>query len=176
MGDLDVIVAQVEAFVQRLQLALRGGQQDFLAKNLQQHFAETLEFHDGAVVLLHELLDGEVVLGRGEAEEGCDLFLVVEQQAVLAAPGDAVQREAHPPQVALAGVEQAVLGLGDELVVDQFAQRLRAEMPFRDPADDLYITQAARAFLDIGFEIVGGVVVAQVAVMLFLELGLEKLA
>ena len=47
-------------------------------------------------------------------------------------------------------------------------------MTFGDPGDRMDITQTSRAFLDVGFEIVGGIVELTMARGLLAELGLEK--
>ena len=120
MGDFQIVVAQIEALVQQFQLSFGSGEQYFLAKNLQQHFRKPLEFHDRAVVLLHELFDREIVLTGLETEGFGNFFLVVKQESVFAPAGDAMQRKAHPPEMLLARVEQSILGLGDELVLHQF--------------------------------------------------------
>ena len=49
-------------------------------------------------------------------------------------------------------------------------------MAFCHPAYDLYIAQAAGAFLDIWFEVISGVVKTQVTTALFFEFGFEKFA
>ncbi len=48
-------------------------------------------------------------------------------------------------------------------------------MPPRHPGDHLDVAQAAWPFLDVGFEVVGREVKAGVALLLFFELGCEKL-
>ena len=47
---------------------------------------------------------------------------------------------------------------------------------FRDPADDLNVAQAAGPFLDIRLEVIGGIVKAQMTVVLFFEFGFEELS
>jgi hypothetical protein len=102
--------------------------------------------------------------------------LIIEQQAVLASTGEAMQRETYPPQVALPGIENFIFRFGEKTVLYQFLERFVAEMPLRNPADDLDVAQSAGAFLDIRFEIVGGIVEAQMPFLLLLELCLEELA
>ena len=48
-------------------------------------------------------------------------------------------------------------------VVDELVEGLGAEMALRHPADRLNVAQSAGARLDVGFEVVGGIVVAAVA-------------
>ena len=99
-GDLEVVVAHLEARVERHDL--RGGVgEDRLAEQLQQHLVQQAHVHDRAVVALHELLDRERVGRVLVAEHLRDADLVVEQQPVLAPAGEHVQREAHLPQEGL---------------------------------------------------------------------------
>ena len=49
-------------------------------------------------------------------------------------------------------------------------------MPLCNPAYNLDITQASGAFLDIRFEVVSGVIKAQVTIVLLFQFGFEKLA
>ena len=128
-----------------------------------------------AVVALHELLDRERVGGVLVAEDLRQPDLVVEQQPVLAPAGEHVQAEAHLPQEGLRLLEPAQLRRGEEAVRDQLVERVGAEVPLRHPADGLDVAQAARAGLDVGLEVVGGVVGLQVALGLLAHLGLEEL-
>ena len=168
----EVVVAHLEARVQRLRRAARC--QDRLAEQLQEHLVQQAHVHDGAVVLLHQLLDGQREARVLVAEQLRQLDLVVEQQAVLASPGQHVQPEAHLPQEGLAGLQLAQLLAGQEAVRDQFIERVGAEMALRDPGDRLQVAQAPRARLDVRLEVVRGVEVAVVAVGLFPDLGLEE--
>ena len=59
-------------------------------------------------------------------------------------------------------------------MVDEFPQGAHAKMALGNPADHLYVPQAAGVFLNIGFQIVGGVVILAVTLDLFVQLGLEK--
>ena len=101
-GRLQVPAAGLKAFIDVDRRADRVVQQDGLAKELEQHLVEPAQLLHGAVVLLHELLDGQVMLAVAEAELVGQGALVVEQQAVLVAPGEPVQGEADAPQVGLA--------------------------------------------------------------------------
>ncbi len=174
-GHLEVLVALLELARQR-----HGGRvavgQDLLAELLQQQFVEPAHEHRGAVVALHELLDRERVGRVLVAEHAREPDLVVEQQAVLAAPGHEVQREADPPQPGLRGLQLGEFARGQESVAGEFLQRLRAEMPLGDPGDGLQVAQPARALLDVRLEVVGRVVVAVVALRLLAHLGVEEIA
>ena len=57
--DLEVVVADLEALVERHRLGAR--RQDRLAEELQQHLVQQAHVHHRAVVALHELLDRERV-------------------------------------------------------------------------------------------------------------------
>jgi hypothetical protein len=93
---LQVIVADLEASVDRQRRAALG--QDGLAKQLQQHFVQQADVHDGAIVFLHQLFDRQREAGVLVAEHFRQLDLIVEQQPVLAPPGQRVQAEAHLPE------------------------------------------------------------------------------
>ena len=174
---LEKAVAHLETPVQRLWRGVVVGVEDGLLEQLQQHLVEPGEFHHHPVVLLHELLDAEapglVVVVVELLGEGA---LVVEQQAVLASPGEHVQREAYLPQERLTVDQGRVLLLGQEVVVDQVVERGRGEVALRHPADHLDVTQPARALLDVRLEVVAGVVIARVAGLLLGELLLEVAA
>ena len=60
-------------------------------------------------------------------------------------------------------------------MINQIIQRLRTEVAFCDPADHLDIAQTTRAALDVGFELVGGVVVSMMPADLLLALLGEEL-
>jgi len=64
---------------------------------------------------------------------------------------------------------------GEEAARDGFLQRVDAVVTLEYPGKDVDVAQATGTFLDVGFEVVGGVVVAAIALLLFLELGAEKL-
>ena len=59
-------------------------------------------------------------------------------------------------------------------VFDEFVQRLIAEVTLRDPGNHLNVAQPARAFLNIGFEVVRGVVEARMAFALFFPFSGEE--
>ena len=63
---------------------------------------------------------------------------------------------------------------GQQIAVGERLQRGNAEVPTGDPVDGLDVAQAARGFLDVGFEIVFGVAVALVALALFVALGAKE--
>ncbi len=129
---------------------------------------------DRAVIVLHELLDGEVVIAVAITERLAERALVIEQQPVLAPPGQLVQREADAPQQRLALDQGLILGLGQKTVVHQIVQGFGAEMALGDPADHLDVAQPAGVLLDVGFQVVGGVVVFVPAGALLEDFGREE--
>ncbi len=172
-GHLEVVVAHLEARVERDDRRFAVAE-DGLAEQLQQHLVQQAHVHDRAVVALHELLDGEGVRGVLVAEHLRQPDLVVEQQPVLAPARDHVQPEARLPQEGLRRAQLAQLGGRQEAVVHQLVEGLGAEVALRHPADGLDVAQAAGARLDVGFEVVRGVVVTMVARLLLGHLGLEE--
>ena len=96
-ADLQKAAAALKAPVERDRRADIVMQQNGLVEQLQQHLVQTVEFLDRAVVLLHELLDRQVALAVAVTERGGQGALIVEQQAVLPAPGEAMEREADTP-------------------------------------------------------------------------------
>jgi hypothetical protein len=94
----------------RLEAAVDGhrltgiiGEQNGLLKQLQQHLVEPGKLHNGAVIVLHELLDSQIMTLILMAELLGELALIIEQQPILAAPGQGMQGEAHLPEEVLAG-------------------------------------------------------------------------
>ena len=67
-----------------------------------------------------------------------------------------------------------MLGTGQKAMHDQAVQGLGRKVAPRDPGNHLQVAQAAGPFLDIGFQVIGRVVVALVALDLFFVLGLEE--
>ncbi len=99
---------------------------------------------------------------------------MIEQQPILAAAGDGVQGPAYAPQEGLTGQQLAVFVVGQEAQLRQLVQAAGVEVPFGDPAHHLDVAQSAGAAFYVGFQIVGGVVVAMMPLRLLLEFGLEK--
>ena len=171
---LQVTVLDLEARIQRRRGRI-GIHQDRFFEELQQHFVEPAELHDGAIVALHQLFDGQRVGRVLVAEHLGQLDLVIEEDAVLAAPGENVQRESDPPQEGLTFVQAAHLALRQEAVRDEFIEGLDAEMALCNPTDHLDVAQAPGAALDVGFEVVRGVAVAVMTGDLFLAFLREEL-
>lgn len=77
-GGLQEAVAHLKVFVDGFGGGAGAGQYRFL-ELLQEHFAEPAEVHHGAVIALHELLDGEHIGGILVAKQLGDARLMVEQ-------------------------------------------------------------------------------------------------
>jgi len=93
---------------------------------------------------------------------------VIKQQAVLAPAGDHVQTVTDPPEKVLSGIKRLVFILGKKIMRHQVLQGVGAEVAFGHPGDHLYIAQAARAFLDVGFQLVLRIVIFMAPFGLFL--------
>src|SRR5260370_29164660 len=114
MRHFQISVANLEARIDRQRRsALR---QDGFAKQLQQHFVQQADVHDGSIVLLHQLFDGQREAGVFIAEQLRELDLIVEQQPILAPPGQHMQSEAYLPKARLARLELAQFLAGEKAV------------------------------------------------------------
>ena len=91
-------------------------------------------------------------------------------------PGEHVQPEAHLPQERLRLLEPPQLRGGEKAVGDQLIERLGAELALGHPADGLDVAQSAGAGLDVGLEVVGGIVGLEAPLLLLAHLGLEEVA
>ena len=177
VGDLDIAVAHLEAAVQGRGRAAFAGAQDHFLEVLIDQVRQLGNPHHHAVVLLHEVFDAALAVAVLIAEQGGDLHLVIEQQAVFGAPGEHVQGVAHLPQKFMAGGQQGVFAFQQETVADQGLQVQRAELAACHPKHGLDVAQAAGRALDVGFEVVLGVVVLGMTRSAFVALGqVEMLA
>jgi len=171
----DVTVMQAEARVQRLGgAAAIIGEDDFF-EVLDDQVAQLADAHHHPVVLLHELFDGALGVVVAVAEQCSDAALVVEQQAVLGATGEHVQGIAHFPQEVLGRGQQFVLAFQQEAFAGQGMQVQRAVLAAGDPEHRLDVAQATGRALDVGLEVVLGVVVLVVAGLEFGTLGQEEI-
>jgi len=173
VGYLEITVAALEPRPER-QRRLVLVEQDRFLEELQQHLVQAAELHDRTVVALHELLDRQREARVLVAEHLRELHLMIEQQPVLAPAREQMQPETDAPEKRAPLREDAQLALGQELVRHELGERARAQVPLREPADHLNVAQAPGAALDVGFEVVGRVVIARVARALLLELGAEE--
>ncbi len=99
------------------------------------------------------------------AEPAREFALVIEQQALLGPPGDQVQREADAPEHVARFDCARTLARGDQPARDQVGERLRTEQMAAEPEHELQRAQSAGAFLEIGLQVVGGVVEARAALL-----------
>jgi len=175
----DVLVADVEQLAHDLEARVdhdRGAAvgEDHAAVVLQQHGVELHHHLGGDVVALHQHLGGAPG-GRGlDAEDAGELFLVVEEQAVLRAPGEMMQADADVLQEALDRAQFAGFAAGDEAVAGEVAPAVAKPGRACDPAQHLQVAQPAGALLAVGLEGVGRVVEAGVALFLLEQLGLVE--
>lgn len=148
--------------------------QDGLVEQLQQHVVQLADAPRHAVEVFHHAFD-RLVAFAFIAQQLRDAELAIEQQAVVVTRQHQVQREADAPQEALALVQLVALGLGEETEADHFVQRGGAEVAARHPQQRVDVTQAAGAAFDIRLQVIAGAVVALVALLLLVDLGVEKL-
>ena len=178
----DAFVAYVQEFADALEALVdidcRGVavRKELDAKIEQQDGVELGDLLCRAVILLHENFGGAAVLAGLEAKLAGEFFLVVEKQAVLAAPGEVVQADSGVLQEALEFAQFGGFFGGDQRVPGQVAPVGAKTGCAADPADQLQVTQAAGALLAVGFQRVGRVGVARVALFLFKALRLEELS
>ena len=173
-ADFQIIVTHLKTAVERAHLLGLAGAQDHLVEQLQQHLVEHRKRQCHAVEALHQLFHRQVGVGVLVAEAFGELALVIEQQPVFVAAGEAVQLPADPPQRLQALAQHAVLVSGEEAGVDQRFQAVGAEMPLCHPGDHLHVAQATGGVLDVRFQVVFGVVELAVAGGLLFPFGGEE--
>jgi hypothetical protein len=100
--------------------------------------------------------------------------LVLEEQAILTAPGVQVQVSAQAAQEGLAGFEQLLLLVGDETALFEILPAPAVACRLGNPEDQLQVAQSPGPFLAVRFEAVRGVAEALMAVLLLHALGLEE--
>ena len=172
MQRFEVAIGDLKARIERLRG--RALIEDGLAKELQQQFVQQAHVHHRAVVALHQLFDREREGGILVAEDARELHLVIEQQSILAPPGDAVQRKAHAPEEGLRALQAAQLGRCQEALGRELIERLDAEVPLGHPGDRLDVAQAAGARLHVGLEVVRRIVGLGVPLVLLAYFGFEE--
>ena len=87
-GGLDVVVVELEPRVDLFDARTFPGTQYGFVEMLQQHVVDFPQRQYVPVVVVHELLHGELRVGVAIAESSCQGALVVEQQPVLLASRD----------------------------------------------------------------------------------------
>jgi len=143
---------------------------------LQQAFVDPQHQRGAAVEALHHLLDRKAVGVVDVAQARGQRLLVVEAQAFLALSGGQVQAEPQPRQRPVLAFQGGVF-VGAQL--PERHQRLQvagAGHAQRHPAQGLDVAHPARAFLEVRFQVVAGVVETRMPRALFLALGDEVVA
>ena len=98
VAGFDVRVPDLEALIQGLDLDGMLALEDRFLKKLQQHLVEPAKLHHDAIIVLHEAFDGELILIVAQISElGRYAPLIVEEQTILAPPGEGVEGEANAP-------------------------------------------------------------------------------
>ena len=146
-------------------------QQDGLVEQLQQHLVEPLHLDRRAVVVLHELFDRQVGVGIAVAQLLRQYALVFEKQTVFMAVGEQMECIPDPPEMFLALAKTLILLVGQEAPTDQCLHAADVEMALGHPGDRLDVTQPAWTLLEVGLEVLTGIVVLGVAFALLLDLG-----
>ena len=172
--QIDQIAAQLEIVVQRTRFFGGVQRQDGLVEQLQQHVVQLADAPRHAVEVFHHALD-RLVAFTFIAQQLRHVELTIEQQTVVVTRQHQMQRKADAPQEALTFVQFVALGLGEETEADHFVQRGGAEVAARHPQQRVDVAQAAGAAFDIRFQVIAGAMVALVAFLLLVDLGVEKL-
>jgi hypothetical protein len=173
LGHGEITVAQLVALARRLRRLVAG---QLLLETLQQPVVDPHHRGGAAEKPLHHLLHRQVVaVFVLQAEHGGEGLLVVETQALLAAVGQQVQAETQARQGPPLTLQAGAFVLTQQAQRHQGAQAGHAVQAHAHPGDGLQVAQAARAFLDVGLEVVRGIVETGVAGALFGAFGVEIL-
>lgn len=140
----------------------------------QQHDIELCDRLGCPVVTAHQLFAGALVIVLAVAEGLGQRGLQVEHQHVLTAPGHQVQARADGLEQTLVAGEFLRFALAQQPALEQFLPAVAQPGGLGHPQDHLQVTQAAGAFLAVGLERVGRVLVLGVALAHFQQLGLEE--
>ncbi len=175
VADFQITVADLEATVQRHDRPGLTFPENHFGEMLADQIAQLGNAHDHPVVLLHEAFDSQLGVAVLVAEQCGKTALVIEQQAVLCASGEHVQAVTDLPEKLLRSGHQAVFAFREKALIHHGLQIQRAELTACDPEDRLDVAQSTRGALDVGLQVVLGVVVLGVACALFFALGQEEL-
>ncbi len=140
----------------------------------QQHDIELRDRLGRPVITAHQLLAGALVIVLPIAEGLGQRGLQVEHQHVLAASGHQVQARTDGLEQALVAGELLRFALAQQPALEQFLPAVAQAGRLGHPQDHLQVAQAAGAFLAVGLERVGRVLVLGVALAHFQQLGLEE--
>ena len=133
---------------------------------LQQDDVDLPDHFRGPVVALHQLLARAPGRRVGEPELVRERALQVEHEAILAPAREIV--EPHPQRAyqPLLPRHGARLLQRDQPGAREIAPSAPETGGARDPQDRVQVAQPARAFLDVGLEVVGGVVILEMSLLL----------
>ena len=112
--------------------------------------------------------------GGGEPQAGGEPGLVIEGETVVASLRQQMQMDAQRRQGAFLARDAPRLGLGQQPRACDAVPAAGDAAGLRQPVNHVQIAQAARAVLEVGFELVGAVVEAGVARLLLGEFAVEK--
>jgi hypothetical protein len=116
---LHVVVADLEAFVDRFDFRLVVRAKDRFVEMLQQDVVHFSQAQHVAVVVVHELLDAELRLRILVAQPVGEGALIVEQQAIFRSARDEMETVADPPQESSTVVQPLSFLCGEEAARSQ---------------------------------------------------------
>ena len=134
---------------------------------LQHDFIHDAHEFGAAIKPLHQLFAGSAAMGVAQAKLCGQVVLEIKQQPVFATPRQVVQTDAQHLQEALVTSDLPGFARRDQSVAGQRRPATAQTGTLADPEYALQVAQPAWTFLDVGFQIVGGIVEAGVAVRLF---------
>ena len=172
--DVEQLVDRLEIGVDRLHVHLR--RKEAGVQILEHDDVELANRFGRAVVALHQLLGGAPRRRVREAELARECRLHVEDQPILAPAGEIVQADAQVVDEPLVPRELPCLRRSHQAVSRNLAPRPTETGCPRNPEDRLQVAPAARAFLEIRFEIVRSVLMTEVALLLLECLGFVEAA
>jgi hypothetical protein len=172
-GDLQHALLFDEALRQYARNAARAGE-ELRLDVLDQDRGELRDGLGGPVIAAHQLFAGALGDGRLVAEAFGHRRLQVEHHDVLTTPGGHMKPGAQRLQETFVVAQFARLALGDQAARFEFAPAAAKPGRLGDPENQLKIAQAARTFLDVGFERVGCVLELGVALAHFEHFRLEE--
>lgn len=150
----EIAAAQAETGVQlhRHRFAI-----ELLFEALQQAVADPANQRSAAIKALHHLFHAQAFRVVGKAQPLGQGLLVIETQAFFRPVGDQVQAVAQAREFFAFAPQCGRFVHADMAQPDQRFQILDPERTQRHPAQRLQVAQAARAVLDVRFQVVGGV-------------------
>ena len=167
-------VANTEAVIDEFDGSATPFAQDHFLEMLEYEFIEFAQLQHVDIVVVHEPLDCQLPAAVFVPEALRQFALMVEQQAVFAAPRNRVQAPADPRNEALGIVQRDEFTRREEALAQKILELRGAVVALRDPADELQIAQASWTAFHVGLEVVLRVVVATIAASLLLALGSEE--